>query len=246
MNFHKWGLLAVLSFAVLTMLPLNAAAATIDVSSATTAAVLTGDSLTFEVFTWNFAVNAANFGLSPYPTDVWFTFVSAPLDGPATFEAALQSEDGSVSAGFGGPLSFAPGIFTGSGYQGAVSTLQGYLHLSELLSTQLFGPSSMRVMLRNTGPDVTLGLPPYTLPQDLFVSLSASGLTVGALHGAVTLESGTLGEVTPEVTLPDSQVPEPRSGTLLVGGGVLLCLVSRLLNRVGRRRERNRTSQETP
>ena len=224
------------------MLPLKVAASTIDVSSATTAAVLTGDSLSFEVFTWNFAVNAAQFGLSPYPTDVWFTFVAAPLDGPAEFEAALQSEDGSVSAGFGGPLSFTTGTFTGSGYQGAVATLQGYLHLSPHLSTELFGGPSMRLMLRNTGLDVTLGLAPYTLPQELFVTLSAGPLSVGALPGAVTLEKAPLQEGVPqegapqELPIHDAQVPEPRSGALLVGGGMLLCLVSRLLNRVGRRR----------
>jgi hypothetical protein len=236
MNFHKCAGLAVLSLAVLTMLSLNATAATIGVSPAATA-VLTGDSLSFEVFTWNFAVNAAAFGLSPYPTDVRFLFVSAPLDGPTEFEAALQSEDGSVSAGFGGPLSFTPGTLTGSGYQGAVATLQGYMHLSPQLSTELFGGSSMRVMLRNTGLDVTLGLAPYTLPQELFVSLSAGPLSVGALPGAVTLEKATLKEGAPqELTIHDAQVPEPRSGALLVGGGMLLCLVSWLLKWVGRRR----------
>src|SRR5438132_3357495 len=146
MNSRKC--LAVLSLAVLTMLALDAPAATIDASSATTAAVLTGDSLSFELFTWNFAVNSARFGLSPYPTGVSFTLVSAPLGGPAEFEAALQSEDGSFSAGFGGPLGFTPGTFIGSGYQGAVAIMQGYLHLSPLLSTELFGGSSMRVMLR--------------------------------------------------------------------------------------------------
>src|SRR5436190_16678518 len=110
MNSRKC--LAVLSLAILMMLALVAPAATIDTSSATTAAVLTGDSLSFEVFTWNFAVNSARFGLSPNPTGVSFTFVSAPLGGPAEFEGALQSEDGAVSAGFGGPLGFAPGTLT--------------------------------------------------------------------------------------------------------------------------------------
>jgi len=171
---------------------------------------------------------------------VSFSIDSATLGGPAEFEAALQSEDGSFSAGFGGPLGFTPGTFIGSGYQGAVAIMQGYLHLSPLRATELFGGSSMRVMLRNTGPDVTLGLAPYTLPHDLFVSLSAGGLNVGALPGAVTLQRAALEETTPqEVTLQDIQVPEPGSGTLLAGG-TLLCLISWLLHRVGRRRARRK------
>jgi hypothetical protein len=199
---------------VVAALPLGAG--TIDVSSTTTAVLHSGESLRFEVLTWNFSTLAAGLGVPEYPTEVGFVFVSAPTDSTGWFEAALGSGDGSVSAAFGGPLSFAPALFQSSRYSGTVSTLQGSLHLSETLSQQLFAGSAAVLMLRNTGADVTVGLPPYTLGQDLTVSLSGGPLSVGALRGGVTLES----------------VPEPRSGALLLGAGALLCLLSRVLKRV--------------
>src|ERR1035441_3763040 len=56
-----------------------------------------------------------------------------------------------------------------SGYTGTVSVLQGALHLSSPLdSAGLFGGSSVTVALLNEGPDVTVGLAPYLVRQDLF------------------------------------------------------------------------------
>ena len=123
-----------------------------------------------------------------YPTDVSFALVSAPLSVAGGFAATLESADRTVSVAFGN-LTFGPGHFQGSGYAGEVSTLQGYLHLSPLLSEALFSAPSAVIALRNEGPDVTVGLAPYLLRQDLYASLSGGPLSVGAIPGSVDLES---------------------------------------------------------
>jgi hypothetical protein len=143
---------------------------------------------------------------------------------PAQVEAVLESGDGSISVSFGAPLSFAPGIFAGSRHGGAVSVLQGSLHLSQTLSQQLFGSSPARLILIDTGPAFTVGLPPYTLQQDLNVSLGGGGLSVGAPLGGVALV-----ELSDPPGSPDPpDVPETGSGLLLPGGGALLWALSRL------------------
>jgi len=203
-------------------LPLGAG--TIDVSGQVSALLDTGDALSFTVPSWNFGVHAAEFGLPAYPTQVEFTFVSDPLGPPAQFEVVLESGDDSVSVLFGALLSFVPGTFQGAGYSGPVSALQGSLHLSETLSQQLFGNSAAVLMLLNTGPAVTVGLPPYTLQQDLNVSLGGGGLSVGArLSGAALMDSSD-----PPIASDASDTPEPGSGVLLPGGGALLWALARL------------------
>jgi hypothetical protein len=211
-----------------------------DVSSMSSAVVHTGDTLVFQLLTWNFGVNAALFGLPVYPTDVSFALVSAPLSVAPGFAATLESADRAVSVAFDSPT-FGPGYFQGSGYEGEVATLQGYLHLSPLLSEELFSAPSAVIALRNDGPDVTIGLPTYLLRQDLFSSLSGGPLSVGAIPGFVELESQgngarLLGFRGPVNFAADSQVPEPRSGGLLFGGGVLLCGLSVVLAHVTRGR----------
>jgi hypothetical protein len=213
----------------LSALPL--AAGTIDVSDQVSALLGTGDALSFTVPSWNFGINAGELGLPVYPTEVEFTFVSDPADSPARFEVVLESGDDSVSVLFGALLSFVPGTFQGAGYSGAVSALEGSLSLSEALSQQLFGSSAAVLMLLNTGPAVTVGLPPYTLRQDLNVSLGGGGLSVGARLGGVALIDAPLGGVAlmDSSDPPDpSAVPEPRSGALLLGGGALLWALARL------------------
>jgi hypothetical protein len=202
---------------VLVALPLGAA--TIDVSAQVAALLDTGAALSFTVPAWNFSINAATFGLPEYPTRVGFTFVSAPEDSLALFEAVLQSRDGSVSVSFGAPLSFVSGMFQGSLYRGPVSILEGSLELSETLSQELFGSSAAVLILIDTGPAVTVGLSPYKLQQDLNVSLGGGGLSVGAPLGGVTLEDGSD---------PAPETPEPLSGALLLGGAALLYGLSRL------------------
>jgi hypothetical protein len=206
-------------------------ASTIDVSTETSLMMRTGDTLVFHLFTWNFGVNAAAFSLPVFPADVSFALASAPLSGAGRFAATLESEDGTVSVAFGN-LTFSPGRFHGSGYAGEVSTLEGYLHLSPLLSGELFSAPSAVIALRNEGPDVTVGLAPYVLRQDLYGSLSGGPLSVGAIPGWVDLENS--GEAVNFAAA--SKVPEPRSGWLLLGGGVLLCGLSVVLARFSRGR----------
>jgi hypothetical protein len=199
---------------ILSALPL--AAGTVDVSTYTSTLLDTGNQLLFTVPSWNFSINAAKYGVPVYPTAVEFTFVSAAQDSPGQFEAVLESGDGSVSVPFA-PLSFVPGTFQGTNYHGAVSVLEGSLQLSETLSQQLFGNSAAVLTLFNDGPAVTLGLSPYTVQQDMTVSLGGGGLSVGAPPGGVSLDP------------PDpSDVPEPQSGLLLAGGGAMLWVLSRL------------------
>ena len=215
-------------------------ATTIDVSTQTSTVVHTGDTLVFQLLSWNFAVDAAAFGMPANPTEVNFALVSAPLGGAGEFAATLESADRSVSLSFGN-LTFGPGYFQGSGYAGEVSTLQGYLSLSQVLSGEIFNGSAAFIVLRNEGPDVTLGLAPYVLRQDLYSTLSDGPLSVGALPGSADLENranqarlmnfgGAAGPA------PGSQVPEPRSGELLLGGGALLCVLSAVLARLSRGR----------
>ena len=212
---YRWCGLAV----ILSALPLAAGTIESDVSAQVSALLNTGDALWFTVPSWNFGINAAHYGLPEYPTSVGFVFVTVAEDSLAQFEAVLVSGDGSVSVSFGAPLSFVPALFQGSPYSGAVSVLEGSLQISETSSQQLFGSSPAVLTLLNTGPALTLGMPPHTLQQDLNVSLGGSGLGVGAPLGGVALMADP----------PDApDVPEPGSGLLLLGGGALLWALSRL------------------
>jgi hypothetical protein len=226
----RWGIYLAILAAQAT------SAATIDVSAETNAVVHTGDTLVFHLLTRSFGVQATGLGLPVYPDAVNFALISAPLGGSGGFDATLESADGAVSVAFGDDLTFRPGYFQGSGYAGEVSTLQGYLHLAPQLSEALFSTSSAIIALRNEGPDVTVGLPPYLLRQDLFASLSGGPLSVGAVPFSVDLESkvNRAGLANLEASADfsaDSEVPEPQSGRLLLGGGVLLCGLSVVLKR---------------
>ena len=223
----------------------------LDVSSETSIVVQTGDSLVFQLLTWNFGVNAAGQNLSPYPTDVNFALVSDPLSGAAGFAASVESADGSVSLALG-DLAFGLGNLQSSGYTGAVSVLQGHLQLSSLLdSAALFSAPSIDIVLQNEGPDVTVGLAPYLMRHDLFASLSGGPLSVGAITGSVELEipdkplnlkrSGG-----PVIFALDSEVPEPQTLGLLFGGGALLCGLSAVLARVSRRRKQGYRAKNQP
>ena len=217
-------------------------ASILDVSSETSIVVRAGDTLIFQLLTGNFGVNAALQNQSLYPTDVNFAFVTAPLSEAAGFAASVESADGTVSVALDN-LIFGLGNLQSSGYTGTVSVLQGALHLSSLLdSAGLFSGSSVAVALLNEGPDVTVGLPPYLLRQDLFASLSGGPLSVGAITGSVELESPdqpvNLTHFGPAaIFAADSEVPEPQTFGLLFGGGALLCGLSAVLARVSRRRK---------
>jgi hypothetical protein len=230
----RWGLyIAILAAPAL-------GAATIDVSSETSTLVRTGDTLVFQLLTWNFGVNAAAFGLPLSPTDVSFQLVSAPLSLGGGFAATLESADRGVSVPFDS-LSFGLGFMQSAEYAGEVSTLQGFLSLSPLLAESLFSDGTAVIALRNEGQDVTVGLSPYVLRNDLYTSLSGGPLSVGALPGPVELETQEnrarlLNWGGPVSFGGDTTVPEPQSAWLFLGGGALLCGLSRVLARVSRRR----------
>jgi hypothetical protein len=216
-------------------------ASTLDVSAETTIEMHTGDTLIFQLLTWNFRVNAARLNQPLYPTDVNFALVSAPLSGAAGFAATLESADGTVSVALDN-LTFGPGRLQSSGYTGAVSVLKGHLNLSLLDSAALFSASSVVIALQNEGPDVTVGLAPYLLQQDLYASLSGGPLSVGAIPGSVGLESqdrpvNSMDFGGAVILAADSEVPEPQTGALLFGGGALLCGLSAVLARVSRARK---------
>jgi hypothetical protein len=215
-------------------------ASTLDVSSETSIVVHAGDTLIFQLLTRSFGVNAALQDQSPYPTDLSFALVTAPLGEAAGFAATVESADGTVSVPLG-DLTFGMGNLQSSGYTGAVSVLKGQLHLSSLLdSAALFSAPSIAIVLQNEGSDVAVGLVPYLLRQDLFASLSGGPLSVGAIPASVELESPDkpmnlehFGEMA--MFKADSQVPEPQTFGLLFGGGALLCGLSAVLTRVSRR-----------
>ncbi|MBZ5728368.1 MAG: hypothetical protein LAP87_25715 [Acidobacteriia bacterium] len=196
-------------------------------SSATTVVMHTGDALSFAVADWNFSINAADLGLPLNPTHIGFTLVTTPLDPAARFSAVLESSDGSVSLSFGGPLAAAAGQFQGAYYHGAISAIEADMPLSGELSQQLFAGRGALLTLRNTGPDVLLGLAPYTLQQDLNVSLFGGGLNLGAPQGPVTFSES-----------PAAQVPEPLPGALLGGGAAVLAALSLALRRISHLRIR--------
>ena len=204
-------------------LPLGAS--TVDVSNLTTVLVQGGDTLTYDLITWNFGANALALGLPQYPTGVDFTLLSAPFGLPVQFAATLASAGGSVTVGFGGPLWFHAGTLSSAGYQGAVSVLEGHLALSPALSQDLFGSGGAQLRFANAGGDVTLGLDPYVLRQDLFVSLSGGPLSVGALPAAVTLQSAPQPFAFSELesfAAPIVETPEPGPGWLVLAGVALL------------------------
>jgi len=234
MKMYRW-----LWLVILWGDPLHAGSIhTPDLSTETTATVRTGDTLIFHLFTWNFAGNTARLNLPSFPADLTFALVTAPLDAVGEFAVTLESEDRSVTAAIG-DLRFNPGFFTSSGYSGEVSTLQGHLHLAPLLSQSLFESGSIVIALENLGPDLELGLPPYRLGQNVFVSLSVGRLSVGALSGGVELEKPRnqmrSGDLASSAVLDEgADVPEPDSRVLFGEGGLILCALSALLRQFSR------------
>jgi hypothetical protein len=173
--------------ALLVWFAVSTPAATIPAGE-TTAVLHSGDSLAFEILTSNFGYNAARFGLPRNPTDVSFTFITAPVDSQVPFSAWLQSPDGTTAVPFSGLLYFSSAWFAGSQYIGFVSTISGYLHLSQADSAGIFGSGSATLLLVDDGPEITLGLPPNSLYRDLTVTLTGGPLGVGAMSQAVRFQ----------------------------------------------------------
>jgi len=232
----------------LTALPLGAG--TIDVSAQSSVVLHDGDSLSFTISEWSYGVHAGAFGAPASPAQISFSLLTEPFMGALDLSAEVESYSGGTAAPVG-DVSLAAGHFQGSLYQGPVTTAYDSAPLSQALSSQIFAGPAARLVLTDTGGDVTLGLPPYSLLQDLQVSLSGGGLSVGATVAAVTLDRATgssaldaqfqagspyLGGGLNGADLPagdpsgndPSNAPEPRSAALLALGGALLCLIRRL------------------
>ncbi|HZY60107.1 MAG TPA: hypothetical protein VFE56_10115, partial [Candidatus Binataceae bacterium] len=84
----------------------------VDASSATSILLLHDESLAFQILTGNFGFNAAHLGLDSYPTDVSFSFATAPMAAPASVSAWLESPNGSLSVVFAGPRDFTSGLWS--------------------------------------------------------------------------------------------------------------------------------------
>jgi hypothetical protein len=202
---RAWGLIALLA----ASLPL--AANPINVTNQTTASLNTDDALFFTLATYGFAIDAAAFGLAPYPAVVSFSFVSSAPGPGGLFDAVLETPSGSVVAAFPDLLRFVPAQYQGAYYSGPVGEIEASLTLSPALSQQLFSGASAVLVLQNLGPTASVGLSSYSIPHDLTVSLSGGGLSTGAPVVEATLD---------DPPAPPG-VPEPGSGWLLAGGAAL-------------------------
>lgn len=198
----------------------------IDITTSRTAILQTGDDLAFTISSYGFATNATRLGLDPTPGSISFSLI-AGLDAlGGEFEVSLTSRDGSVTTSFPGVLTFAPAQFQGTYYQGQVAALYGSITLPPSVSQALFAGNSALLQLRNVGSQVSLGLPPYTLSQDLSVSLSAAGFSSGAVSVQVQLNDAT----------PAQNAPEPHSAVLITLGAGLFALIARRVNRFSHRK----------
>jgi len=202
------------------------AASPINVTDQTTASLSTDDALFFTLATYGFAVDAAAFGLSPYPAVVSFSFVTSSPGPGGPFDAALETPSGSVIEQFPGLLEFVPAQYQAASYSGPVGEIEASLTLSPALSQQLFSGASAVLMLQNLGPSASVGLSSYTIPHDQTVSLSEGGLTTGSPVVEATLDDPP----------PPGGVPEPGSGWLLAGGAALCWAAAAAMKRVRRRK----------
>src|SRR4051794_654571 len=112
-------------------------AGTMDVSSSESVLVGAGDTLSFELFTGSYSAAAQQFGLSPWAQMLHFCLVTAPIGSGEQFSATLRSADASITLDLGEVLDFAPGFISSTGFQGAVSTLQGQFQIDSQLSQDL-------------------------------------------------------------------------------------------------------------
>ena len=180
------------------------------------------DKLLFTVAASNYSQQAARWGLSSYPNRISFQFLSIPEPGPGEFTAWWQTPGGELLAAFPGTLSWSSGRIQSSAYTGPVSVLYGSLQLSAATAAALIGNSAVLV-LENEGGPVRVGLPPYTLGEDLFVGVSAGGFGTSAVVARV------------QYLDPPPPVPEPPSGAMLALAGIMLCCASRVMNRISHR-----------
>ena len=199
-------------------------AATIDVTSLNTQELESGDSLAFLFTDSSYAKFASGMGISTDPSQIFFDLTSAPVGSAGQFTVAVESGDGSASSVSPVPVDWSIGVVETSEYGGPASVITDRLTLSSPLSQAIFAGSWAELILTYTGPDVTVGLPGYSLKNDLTISLVGGSLSMGALDYGVALNDGLDAA---------SVVPEPDSGMLLVAAGLLLCAISLAIRRFG-------------
>ena len=187
----------------------------------TTVLVHHGDSLVFELYTGNFQFNAARYGLPLYPTQVDLSLTSTPIADGTVFSGWLESPDGSASIRVSGYPTFSPGVISSSQYSGPVSVLEGTVYLSIDDSAAIFGAGLAELRLLNLGEDITVGLPPASISQDLRVCLSGGPLSVGAVTLSASLNASQGFEAIRATGF--AAVPEPSSTLLALAGGVFVC-----------------------
>jgi len=211
---------------------------TLDLTGAETVLVRTGDTLSFDLFTGSYSANAQALGLNANPEAIAFCLITSALPVSGQFVATVTSFDASIELAFGGVLGFNTGYLSSAGFQGIVSTLNGHLNLTSSVSSELFLRGALRLNLRNQGPELLFGLPPLTLSQDLFVTLSGGPLSVGAHAQSVTLQRPDsplllAGRFNSDI----SDVPEPGSACFFLSGGGLVYAISGMSIRIFRGRD---------
>lgn len=197
----------------------------------TTVTLNTGDSLAFIFSESGYAADAAAFGASAAPDSLSFGLTTADVSGGFDFSAVLLAYDCSAEAEAANEA-VTEGLFHGSYYTGSVSVASGSISLSASDSAAIFGSPRAVLLLENTGAAVTLGLPPYTLAQDMRITLSGqtqSGgiLSVGGVVTSVSLDRASAASAQSlsmsPLEAPGSDAPEPGTGVMIAAGvGALL------------------------
>jgi hypothetical protein len=188
-------------------LPLTASP--VNVAYQTSAAMNTDDALFFTLDTSTFAQAASNEGLPTLPGVVSFRFITGSPVPSGLWAALLETPSGSQIAVFPNFMEFETAQYLSADYSGLIGEINGSLPLSSAESQHL-GDLSVVLVLLNLGSTVTVGLPPYSIADDLTVSLSGGRVSTDAIVGGVTLADPA-----------PPGVPEPGSGWLFAAGAAL-------------------------
>jgi hypothetical protein len=184
----------------------------VDVSRQTAQVLNPGDTLFFLV---------SDLSLPGNINQVAFQFISQSINPASQFEAELTSRSGTVEIAFPS-VQMSRSVVVSSGYTGPAWSVSGILQLPDTLSSQVFQNTHATLVLHNIGPSTSLGLSGYTLPQDLTLSLSSGATNAGGVVNGVLYDDPP----------PATDTPESNSVGLLVSGGILLCLFSKVLSRL--------------
>jgi hypothetical protein len=209
--------------ALLAAAGIPVAASPLNVTRQTTATLNTDDALFFTLSTYSFAVNAAERGLPTLPSAVEFSFVTDWPGPSGSWDALLETPNGTVVAVFPELMEFGTAQYTSDNYTGTVGEVGGSIALTSAESQALFGNSAIVLVLQNLGSTSTVGLSSYSIAHDLTATVFGSGLSTGGVVTAVTLDDP------PE----PPGVPEPGSAWLLAAAA--LCAVTATVVKRARR-----------